>query len=113
MVVGGGDGGVRVWEIGWGSAKLVKTVREHRGKVTSADISQDGKLVMTTGSDGAGIVWNLSTLTRNQLLKGTSGLRCGFLHPNNLHGLILGVDNSLGYWDLMGGGELRNMMLTR
>ena len=27
MVVGGGDGGVRVWEIGWGTAKLVKTVR--------------------------------------------------------------------------------------
>ena len=27
MVVGGGDGAVRVWDIGWGTAKLVKTVR--------------------------------------------------------------------------------------
>ena len=49
MVVGGGDGGVRVWELGRGAAKLSKTVREHRGKVTSADISEDGKVVLTTG----------------------------------------------------------------
>ena len=27
MVVGGGDGAVRVWDIGYGTAKLVKTVR--------------------------------------------------------------------------------------
>ena len=66
-----------------------------------------------SGSDGAGIVWNLATLNRNQLFKGTSGLSSGFLHPNNVHGLILGLDNHLGYWDVMGGGELRNMILAR
>ena len=27
-------------------------------------------------------------------------------------GVVLGVDSRLGYWDLVGGGEIRNMVIV-
>ena len=108
VLAGGGDGSLRLWSLGRGAAKLVKTVREHRGKVCSVAISKEGDTVLSCGQDGAGIVWEAATLTRLRLLKGTAGLARGFLHPNGVHAVTLGVDSRLGYWDLVEGGELRS-----
>ena len=73
MLVGGADGCVTLWSLPtFSNAKLIKTVRlvqflcnlldlilsylftsrEHRGKVTSADLSENGKFAITTSSDG-------------------------------------------------------------
>merc|ERR1719410_3305227 len=69
LLVGGGDGAVRLWSLGRGAAKLVKTVREHKGKVRWAAISREGDMALTCGQDGAGIVWDASHLVRLRLLK--------------------------------------------
>ena len=110
LVVGGGDGSVRLWSLaGYNNAKLIKTVKEHRSKVSSAHISPDGKFALTTATDGAGILWNIPQMTRALLLRGSGGLIAGRIHPNNVHAVILGVDNRLGYWDTVTGEQLRNI----
>ena len=52
---------------------IIPADREHRGSVSSADISRDGALVLTTGADGAGIVWTMAVLTRARLLSAGAG----------------------------------------
>ena len=43
----------RLWSLPrYSNAKMIKTVREHRGSVTSADVSNDDKFALTTSSDG-------------------------------------------------------------
>ena len=41
----------------------------------------------------------------------TAGLLCGFLHPNLCHGLLLGSDGRLSYWDTVTGEQLRSLAL--
>ena len=114
LVVGGGDGSVRLWALGrYNNAKLVKTVKEHRSKVSSAHISPDGKFALTTATDGAGILWNIPDMTRALLLRGSAGLIAGRIHPNNVHAIILGQDNRVGYWDTVTGEQLRNIEVVK
>ena len=114
LVVGGGDGSVRLWALGrYNNAKLVKTVKEHRSKVSSAHISPDGKFALTTATDGAGILWNIPDMTRALLLRGSAGLIGGRIHPNNVHAIILGQDNRVGYWDTVTGEQLRNIEVVK
>ena len=74
MVVGGGDGGVRLWSLPrFSHPKMVKSVREHRGCVTSVSLSGDGEFVLTSASDGAAILWHLPAMTRAHILQAGSG----------------------------------------
>ena len=114
LVVGGGDGSVRLWSLPrYSNAKLLKTVKEHRTRVTSAHLSPDERFALTTASDGAGILWNIPTMTRALLLRGSAGQIGGRIHPNNVHAVILGQDNRLGYWDTVTGEELRSVELVK
>ena len=75
MVVGGGDGGVRLWSLPrFSHPKMIKSVREHRGEVTSVSLSGDtGEFVLTSASDGAAILWRLADMTRAHILQAGSG----------------------------------------
>jgi len=85
MVVGGGDGGVRLWSLSrYSHPKMVKTVREHRGSVSSVSVSEDGEWCLSSSSDGAAILWRLPAMTRTHLLHASSGILGGRLHPNNV-----------------------------
>ena len=75
----------------------------------SAHISPDGKFALTTATDGAGILWNIPDMTRALLLRGSASLIAGRIHPNNVHAIILGQDNRIGYWDTVTGEQLRNI----
>ena len=67
--------------------------RERRGGVTSCCVSEDGQFSLTTASDGAAILWRLPAMTRAHLLRASSGVLSGKLHPNNVHALLLSSDN--------------------
>ena len=84
-------------------------LREHRGRVSSVSVSEDGEWALSSGSDGAAILWRLPAMTRTHLLHASSGGRRiamtimwwkwhsgilgGRLHPNNVHALLLTVNN--------------------
>ena len=80
MVVGGGDGGVRLWSLPrFSHPKMIKSVREHRGGVTSVSLSGDtGEFVLTSASDGAAILWRLADMTRAHILQAGSGTRASW-----------------------------------
>ena len=86
--------------------------REHRGKVTSADVSPDGQFALTTSSDGGAIVWNVPSMTRAHLLRCSACVLQGRLHPNNVHAVTLSSDNKLAYWDTVTGDMIRSIQLA-
>ena len=86
--------------------------REHRGKVTSADVSIDGQFALTTSVDGGAIVWNVPSMTRAHLLRCTASVVQGRLHPNNVHAVTLSSDNKLAYWDTVTGDMIRSIQLS-
>ena len=49
--------------------------REHRGSVSSVSVSEDGEWCLSSGSDGAAILWRLPAMTRSHLLHASSGIR--------------------------------------
>ena len=54
-------------------------------------------------------MWNVPSMTRAHLLRGSAGLVAGRLHPNNVHAIVLSSDNRLGYWDTVTGEQIRNI----
>ena len=77
--------------------------REHRGGVSSCQVAGDCSMGLTSSSDGAAIVWQvasdtgcsckllycyistqLPSMTRLHLLRASSGLLGGRLHPNTV-----------------------------
>ena len=89
------------------------TSREHRGKVSSADVSVDGKFALTAGVDGAAIVWNVPEMVRAHHLRCSASVLSGRLHPNNVHAVTLSTDNKLAYWDTVTGEEIRSIELVK
>ena len=124
--------------------------------MSSVSVSEDGEWCLSSSSDGAAILWRLPAMTRTHLLHASSGMRriamtimwrkwCsgilgGRLHPNNVHALLLTVNNRwelwgmrvdisnpvskrlnvetdyilrLGFWDTVTGDEIRNIEVTK
>ena len=67
IVSGGGEGSVRVWQIGTGvtakgqtyTTKLLFTLKEHKNTVTCIKVRKNDKECVTSSFDGSCVIWDL------------------------------------------------------
>ncbi|KAG8544455.1 hypothetical protein GDO81_022466, partial [Engystomops pustulosus] len=59
IVSGGGDGRVRLWEIGKESQRLVESMKEHKSAVSCIKLKSNNCECVTASSDGTCIIWDL------------------------------------------------------
>lgn len=105
LVSAGGDGSVRVWDLGVG--RELRCLRGHGSGVASVAVSADGRRVLSGGADGAIHLWDLG---RDPI--GTTG-RPPAVHASAVIGAAVGDDgttaatlagdDSLLRWDLTSG----------
>ncbi|KAK2515522.1 hypothetical protein Q9233_014035 [Columba guinea] len=59
IISGGGDGQVRIWNIGEKTQKLREVLKEHRGAVSCIKINKNDKEGVTASLDGMCVIWDL------------------------------------------------------
>lgn len=62
FATGGGDGMVRLWDLGREKKMLVSTLREHHDAVTNVAFSGDGKYLVSVGVNDEVGLWNVAAL---------------------------------------------------
>ncbi|KAK2512117.1 hypothetical protein Q9966_016457 [Columba livia] len=60
IISGGGDGQVRIWNIGEKTQKLREVLKEHRGAVSCIKTNKNDKEGVTASLDGTCIIWDLA-----------------------------------------------------
>ncbi|KAL8567600.1 hypothetical protein ACOMHN_054413 [Nucella lapillus] len=115
MVTGGGEGQVRVWNLlddplkGSVRAEMVANMKEHKGKVTSIQISPGDDSCASASTDGSTIIWDLTTNTRKQIMLANTLFKCVCFGEQSLHTLTSGTDHKIGYWNVQDGGLEREL----
>ncbi|NWI62204.1 CFA52 protein, partial [Todus mexicanus] len=59
IISGGGEGQVRIWEIGEKTQKLGEVLKEHVAAVSCIKIKKDDRECVTTSLDGTCIIWDI------------------------------------------------------
>ncbi|XP_077314728.1 cilia- and flagella-associated protein 52 [Lithobates pipiens] len=109
IVSGGGEGQVRVWEIGRESQRLVESMKEHKSAVTCIKLKGNNRECVTASSDGACIIWDLVRFTRKQMILSNTLFRCVCYHPEEFQIITSGSDRKIGYWEVFDGSPIRGL----
>ncbi|PIO15726.1 hypothetical protein AB205_0206300, partial [Aquarana catesbeiana] len=95
IVSGGGEGQVRVWEIGRESQRLVESMKEHKSAVTCIKLKGNNRECVTASSDGACIIWDLVRFIRKQMILSNTLFRCVCYHPEEFQIITSGTDRKI------------------
>ena len=100
VAVGGGDGGVRLWE--WAGGAPPRLLAGHPPGPSSGDFSPDGRLVVTTGVDGTIRLWDAATAAAGPVLSGHEGpvARARFSSDGKRLVSVGVADGSVRIWDV-------------
>ncbi|XP_068118492.1 cilia- and flagella-associated protein 52 [Hyperolius riggenbachi] len=109
IVSGGGEGQVRVWEIGKDSQRLVESMKEHKSAVSCIKLKSNNRECVTASSDGACIIWDLVRFVRKQMVLSNTLFRCVCYHPEEFQIITSGTDRKIGYWEVFDGSPIRGL----
>ncbi|KAJ1130550.1 hypothetical protein NDU88_008901 [Pleurodeles waltl] len=109
IISGGGEGQVRMWDIGKESQRLVQSMKEHKSSVSCIKVKSNNKECLTASSDGTCIIWDLVRFVRNQMILANTLFRCVCYHPEEFQIISSGTDRKIGYWEVFDGSPIREL----
>ncbi|XP_069510674.1 cilia- and flagella-associated protein 52 [Ambystoma mexicanum] len=109
VISGGGEGQVRMWEIGKQGQRLVESMKEHKSSVSCIKVKSNNKECLTASSDGTCIIWDLVRFVRNQMILANTLFRCVCYHPEEFQIITSGTDRKIGYWEVFDGSPIREL----
>ncbi|KAH1183141.1 cilia- and flagella-associated protein 52 [Mauremys mutica] len=109
IISGGGEGQVRVWEIGQNTRKLEEVLKEHISAVSCIKIKKNNRECVTASIDGTCIIWDIVRFMRNQMILANTLFQCVCYHPEEYQIITSGTDRKIGYWEVFDGSAIRNL----
>ena len=107
LVSGGMEGEVRIWKLLSQTQVMEGSLKEHRGRVFSINITRDDRKAFTSSADGSCILWDLDTKTRSLCLFESTMFKSMVYHPDESQILTTGSDRKITYWDCFDGQAIR------
>jgi len=107
LVSGGEDGQVRIWQLDRSSQKMIASLKEHKGRVSSLAVNPSGTECVSASVDGSCIIWNLEKFVRQNCLFANTKFMDVLYHPDTSQLLTTGTDRKLTYWDVVDGNPIR------
>ncbi|KAG7210883.1 hypothetical protein KM043_012364 [Ampulex compressa] len=99
-ISGGCDGQVRVWAADSQLRRLISVLKEHRGPITSLDVSHDDTILLSSSLDGTCVLWDLMQYARKHVITGNTMYMTALFTPDNLQVLTCGTDRKIAYWEV-------------
>ncbi|XP_029413361.1 cilia- and flagella-associated protein 52 isoform X2 [Nannospalax galili] len=109
VISGGGEGEVRVWQIGCQTQKLEEALKEHKSSVSCIRVKKNNKECVTASTDGTCIIWDLVRLRRNQMILANTLFQCVCYHPEEFQIITSGTDRKIAYWEVFDGSVIREL----
>ncbi|KAK2514678.1 hypothetical protein Q9233_014834 [Columba guinea] len=109
IISGGGDGQVRIWNIGEKTQKLREVLKEHRGAVSCIKINKNDKEGVTASLDGTCVIWDLVRYVRKQMILDNTLFKCVCYHPAEYQIITSGTDRKIVYWEVLHGSAIREV----
>ncbi|XP_021093970.1 cilia- and flagella-associated protein 52 isoform X3 [Heterocephalus glaber] len=109
VISGGGEGEVRVWQIGCKTQKLEEALKEHRSSVSCIRVKKNNEECVTASTDGTCIIWDLVRLKRNQMILANTLFQCVCYHPEEFQIITSGADRKIAYWEVFDGSVIREL----
>ncbi|KAK1163716.1 cilia- and flagella-associated protein 52-like [Acipenser oxyrinchus oxyrinchus] len=109
IISGGGEGQVRVWEIGKGFQRLIEAMKEHKSSVSCIKVKRNNTECVTASSDGTCIIWDLVRFVRNHMVLSNTLFRCVCYHTEEFQIITSGSDRKIGYWEVFDGSPIREL----
>ncbi|XP_011912771.1 PREDICTED: cilia- and flagella-associated protein 52 [Cercocebus atys] len=109
VISGGGEGEVRVWQIGCQTQKLEEALKEHKSSVSCIRVKRNNEECVTASTDGTCIIWDLVRLRRNQMILANTLFQCVCYHPEEFQIITSGTDRKIAYWEVFDGTVIREL----
>ncbi|XP_059937269.1 cilia- and flagella-associated protein 52 isoform X3 [Mesoplodon densirostris] len=109
VISGGGEGEVRVWQIGHQTQKLEEALKEHKSTVSCIRVKKSNEECVTASTDGTCIIWDLVHLRRNQMILANTLFQCVCYHPEEFQIITSGTDRKIAYWEVFDGSVIREL----
>ncbi|XP_053310115.1 cilia- and flagella-associated protein 52 [Spea bombifrons] len=109
IISGGGEGQMRVWEVGKDRCRLVESMKEHKSAVTCIKVKSNNRECLTASSDGTCIIWDIVRFVRKQMILANTLFRCVSYHPEEFQFITSGTDRKIGYWEVFDGSAIREL----
>ncbi|KAG8128922.1 hypothetical protein E2320_015636 [Naja naja] len=92
IISGGGEGQVRVWEVGKETRKLEEVMKEHVSAISCIKIKKNNQECVTASTDGTCIIWDLVHFMRRQMILANTLFKCVCYHPDEHQLITSGTD---------------------
>ncbi|NXX44697.1 CFA52 protein, partial [Tricholaema leucomelas] len=109
IISGGGEGQVRLWEIGERTHKLEEILKVHVSAVSCIKIKKNDLECVTASLDGTCIIWDIVRFVSKQLILANSLFKCVCYHPEEYQIITGGTDRQIGYWEVFDGSAIREV----
>ncbi|NXU47301.1 CFA52 protein, partial [Turnix velox] len=109
IVSGGGEGQVRIWEIGERTQKLLEVLKEHVCAVSCIQIKKDDQECVTTSLDKTCIIWDIVRYARKQMFLANTVFKCVCYHPEGYQIITSGTDKKIAYWEVFDTAPIREV----
>ena len=85
------------------------SLKEHRSRVWSIQISKDNSQAVSASSDGSCIIWDLKNRIRLLCLFESTAFKQALLNPEEYQILTAGSDRKITYWEKYDGQIIRSV----
>ena len=98
VVSGGSEGEVRIFKLGKQNQVMESSMKEHRGRVWSIQITKNNDQAVSASSDGSCIVWDIKSFHRIICLFESTLFKQVIYHPDESQLLTTGSNKKITYW---------------
>jgi len=113
LVTGGNDALVRIWSLHRDpdtdkvTSKMMASLREHQGPISSTAVNGDDTEFVTASHDGSCVVWDLVKCLRVNALFSSTQFSAVVYHPDESQLITTGTDRQISYWDATDLSQIR------
>lgn len=112
LVTGGGDGVVRTWSMSVEYQRMLTSLSEHKGRVSSIQLNFNDTKCVTASEDGTCIIWSVDWqkgFKRYQIVFANTLFQCAKFHPSGAQIITAGTDRFVAYFEVYNGELLRQL----